>query len=193
MTLQLIENQIKLRRMLDGDLPEVEALDRTCFSDPWPLGAFANELQSIGLNLCLVAEDSQKPEGQKIVAVAVFWLIMDELHLGTIGVLPDYRKQKIGLALLLEGLLLGNQMGAHTSRLEVRAGNTESLDLYRSLGYQTVGRRKDYYQDNHEDALLLTLPKIEATSLREIRYKLPISIKSALFRVESASGVNHAS
>jgi ribosomal-protein-alanine N-acetyltransferase len=193
MTLQLTENQIRLRRMLDGDLPEVEALDRGCFSDPWPVGAFANELHSTGLNLCLVAEESQKPDGQKIVAAAVFWLIVDELHLGTIGVMPDYRKQKIGLALLLEGLLLGSQMGAQTSLLEVRAGNEDALNLYQSLGYQIVGRRSGYYQDNHEDALLLTLPKIDEASLREIRYKLPISIKSALFSVESASGVNHAS
>jgi ribosomal-protein-alanine N-acetyltransferase len=193
MTLQLTENQIRLRRMLDGDLPEVEALDRGCFSDPWPVGAFANELHSTGLNLCLVAEDSAKPDGQKTVAAAVFWLIMDELHLGTIVVLPDYRKQRIGLALLLEGLLLGSQMGAQTSLLEVRAGNQDALNLYQSLGFQTVGRRAGYYQDNHEDALLLTLPKIDEASLREIRYKLPISIKSALFSVESASGVNHAS
>lgn len=193
MTQALVENQIGLRRMLEGDLLEVEALDKACFSDPWPAGAFATELHSEGLNLCLVAEDIQKPIGQKIVATAVFWLIVDELHLGTIGVSPAYRKQKIGLALLVEGLLLGHQMGAVTSLLEVRAGNKDALDLYHSLGYESVGRRVAYYQDNHEDALLLTLPKIEVETLKLIRQNLPISIKSSLFRVESAFGVNDAS
>jgi ribosomal-protein-alanine N-acetyltransferase len=193
MTIPLVENQIRLRHMLEGDLFEVEALDKACFSDPWPPGAFAAELQSQGSNLCLVAEDIQKTEGQKIVAAAVFWLIVDEFHLGTLGVLPAYRKQKIALALLVEGLLLGYQMGAATSLLEVRAGNTDALNLYQSLGYQSVGRRVAYYQDNHEDALLLTLPKIEVETLRLIHQNLPISIKSNLFRVESAFGVNDAS
>ena len=193
MRLSLIEHQVRLRRMLESDLPEVEALDQACFSDPWPAGAFANELHSASPNLCLIAEDSQKPDGQKIVAAAIFWLIVDELHLGTIGVLSDYRKLKIGLALLIEGLLLGQQMGAQVSLLEVRAGNLEALNLYQNLGYQIVGRRPGYYQDNHEDALLLTLPKIEGAKLQMIRHKLPNSIKSDYFRVESASGVNDAS
>lgn len=193
MTLILTEGQIRLRYMSEGDLPEVEALDKACFSDPWPKDAFAHELHSINPNLCLVAEDKLKPEGQKIVAAAVFWLIMDELHLGTIGVRSAYRKQKIGLALLLEGLLLGCEKGALTALLEVRAGNRDAINLYENLGYQVVGRRVAYYQDNHEDALLMTLPKIEADKLNIIRHNLPISIKSNLFRVESAIGVNDAS
>ena len=193
MTLALTEGQIQLRRMLEGDLPEVEALDKACFSDPWPKGAFTQELHSVNHNLCLVAEDTLKPEGQRVVAVAVFWLIVDELHLGTIGVLPEYRKQKIGLAMLMDGLLLGCQMRALTSLLEVRAGNAEAVRLYKNLGFQVVGRRIAYYQDNHEDALLLTLPKIEEAKIKLIRYILPNSIKSDFFRVESAFGVNDAS
>ena len=193
MTLALTEGQIQLRRMLEGDLPEVEALDKACFSDPWPKGAFTQELHSVNHNLCLVAEDTLKPEGQRVVAVAVFWLIVDELHLGTIGVLPEYRKQKIGLAMLMDGLLLGCQMRALTSLLEVRAGNAEAVRLYKNLGFQVVGRRIAYYQDNQEDALLLTLTNIEATKLKMIRLKLPNTIKSDLFRVESAFGVNDAS
>lgn len=193
MTLTLAEGQIRLRRMLEDDLSEVEALDRACFSDPWPKGAFTHELRSVNPNLCLVAEDSHKPEGQGVIAVAAFWLIVDELHLGTIGVLPEYRKQKIGLALLVEGLLLGYQMGALSSLLEVRAGNTEAIHLYQSLCYQIVGRRSAYYQDNQEDALLLTLPKIEVALLKKIRDNLPISIKSDLYSVESDFGVNNAS
>ncbi|HSN94758.1 MAG TPA: ribosomal protein S18-alanine N-acetyltransferase [Anaerolineaceae bacterium] len=193
MTFTITEGQIRLRRMLEGDLPEVEALDQACFSDPWPKGAFTQELNSVNSNLCLVAEDSLKPEGQKVVAVAVFWLIVDELHLGTIGVLPQYRKQRIALALLVDGLLIGYQMGSRSSLLEVRAGNTEALGLYQSLGFQVVGRRGGYYQDNQEDALLLTLAKIEAAKLKMIHLKLPNTIKSDLFRVESALGVNDAS
>ena len=193
MTLTFTEGQIRLRRMSEGDLPEVEALDKACFSDPWPKDAFAHELQSVNPNLCLLAEDNLKPEGQKIVAFAVFWLIVDELHLGTIGVLSAYRKQKIGLALLVEGLLLGFQIGSRTSLLEVRAGNAEAILLYQSLGYQVVGRRMAYYQDNHEDALLMTLPGIDEMALKKIRYNLPISIKSDLYSVESGFGVNNAS
>src|SRR5450830_1867413 len=115
MTLALSEGQIRLRYMSEGDLPEVEVLDKACFSYPWPNGAFTHELHSVNQNLCLVAEDTLDPEGQRIVAVAVFWLIVDELHLGTIGVLPKYRKQKIGLALLVDGLMLGYKMGSRTS------------------------------------------------------------------------------
>ncbi len=181
MTLILAEGQIRLRRMSVVDLPEVEALDQAGFTDPWPAGAFAHELQSEVPNLCLVAEDSKLSDWQKIVAAAVFWFILDELHLGTISVLSGYRKQKIGLALLIEGLLLGQQMGAQSSLLEVRAGNSEALNLYQGLGYQVVGRRLGYYHDNQEDALLLTLPQIEVAKLKMIRYMLPNSIKSDFF------------
>ena len=193
MTLTLAEGQIRLRRMSEDDLPEVEALDQACFSDPWPVGAFASELHSEDPNICLVAEDTLYPGKPKIVAATVFWLIVDELHLGTIGVLSDYRKQKIGLALLIEGLWHGHQLGAQSSLLEVRSGNLDALDLYQRMGYEIVGRRVGYYQENNEDALLLTLPNIEPAKLKMMHYKLPNTIKSDFFRVESATGVNDAS
>ncbi|MEA4813148.1 MAG: GNAT family N-acetyltransferase [Anaerolineaceae bacterium] len=193
MNLQSSENKISLRLMTEKDLHEVEALDKLCFSDPWPQGAFAHELLHSQDSLCLVAENTQENGETGIIAAAVFWLIADELHLGTIAVLPAWRKMKIGLSLLIEGLLRGYQKGAHASLLEVRAGNAAALRLYEGLAYQRVGRRKAYYQDNHEDAILLTLDKIDPLCLKNIAKMLPIPLKSAAFSVESASGVKNAS
>ena len=185
-----IENRIVIRRMAFEDLPQVEALDHVCFSDPWPENAFAYELRPGAPNICLVAVDPSLPAESDVIGVAIFWLIVDELHVGTIGVLESYRRRRVGLALIVEGLLEGSRQGAITSLLEVRAGNKAAQHLYLGLGYEIVGLRPRYYSDNHEDALLLTLPIIDPMKLVKIESTLPITLKTDENRVKSRTGAH---
>ena len=156
---------ITIRAMVETDLAEVEALDRLCFSDPWPSGSFAYELKPGSTNICLVAIDNLSEHILKLIGVIIVWIIVDEAHIGTIAVHPDYRHNGVGRRLLSEALLIAADRGAVSSLLEVRAGNHDALALYYGLGYEAVGLRAGYYADNHEDALLLTWQKIDKEKL----------------------------
>ena len=154
--------------MHSDDIPQVAALDQLSFSDPWPKGSFEYELKANDYSLCLVAEDPGAMDGQNIVGALVIWLIVDEAHIATIAVHPDYRHRGVGRRLLAEGLLQAADRGAVKSLLEVRSGNTEALHLYFGFGYKAVGLRPNYYPTEQEDALLLDLDPLDRKSLRNL-------------------------
>jgi ribosomal-protein-alanine N-acetyltransferase len=70
--------------------------------------------------------------------------------------------------LLASALRLAWEAGARKSILEVRVSNTAALHLYYGLGYQAVGLRPGYYEDTHEDALLLTLDPLDPLALQAL-------------------------
>ena len=138
----------------------VSLLDQLSFSEPWPANTFAYELTT-NYSICQVAVD----QSGEILGATIVWLVVDEAHVATIAVHPDHRKKGIGAALLANALLIAAYRGAFTSLLEVRVSNQSALKLYERFGYHIVGVRKNYYQDNHEDALLLTLSNLDKDQL----------------------------
>jgi ribosomal-protein-alanine N-acetyltransferase len=90
----------------------------------------------------------------------VCWLLGDELHIANIAVAPKFRRLGLGRRLLGHVLHRAAEKGMQSATLEVRVGNRAALSLYESYGFQEVGRRKRYYSDNREDALLLQLPHL---------------------------------
>jgi ribosomal-protein-alanine N-acetyltransferase len=92
-----------------------------------------------------------------VVAMLVLWLIVDEAHIATIAVHPDFRRQGIGEQVLLAALRAARAEGARWAFLEVRAGNTAAQAMYRKYGFVVDGRRPKYYKDNNEDAILMSL------------------------------------
>ncbi len=153
------QTPVIIRRMRDEDLEQVHAIDVLSFSAPWPAGSYRFELHENQAALCWVAE-ATTPMGKQVVGMIVVWLIMDEAHVATIAVHPDFRGQGIGRMLLTEALAESIRRGARVSTLEVRAGNLVAQALYRDFGYDVVNRRKHYYVDNGEDALLMLLPDL---------------------------------
>ncbi|MDO9302882.1 MAG: ribosomal protein S18-alanine N-acetyltransferase [Anaerolineales bacterium] len=141
-----------IRKMTLDDVEQVVALDRMSFSLPWPVSSFRYELTENLASRCWVAE----LDGC-IAAMLVAWLIVDEIHIATIATHPDFRKQGIGEKLLSFTLQSAKDEGAITSFLEVREGNDAALMMYQKFGYVESGRRKGYYLDNGEDAILMTL------------------------------------
>jgi ribosomal-protein-alanine N-acetyltransferase len=142
--------------MITADLPVVAELDQISFSQPWPPEAFTLELANRN-SRCWVAEVEER-----VVAALVIWRVLDEAHIATIAVHPDFRQRGIGKALLKTGMDAAYAEGARIYHLEVRAGNLAAQKMYTDFGYEIVGRRPKYYQDNGEDALLLTLNLTEA-------------------------------
>lgn len=145
-----------IRRMTLDDLPAVVALDRMSFSLPWPERSFRFELTDNSASRCWVAE----ADGE-IVGMLVAWLLVDEAHIATLATHPAYRRRGIARELLSHALRSMAEEGAVSSFLEVRESNAAAQELYRRLGYEAVGRRKRYYKDTDEDAILMTLTGLE--------------------------------
>jgi ribosomal-protein-alanine N-acetyltransferase len=152
-----------IRKMTLDDLPVVVELDRMSFSLPWPERSFRFELNDNASSRCWVAEMDGR-----VVGMLVGWLFVDELHVATIATHPEYRRQGIAQKLLAYTLQSAMREGAESSFLEVRAGNIAAQEMYRKFGYEEVGRRKRYYKDNDEDAILMNVEKISAGRLSEL-------------------------
>jgi ribosomal-protein-alanine N-acetyltransferase len=139
-----------------ADLPRVVEIDRASFTLPWPEHSYRFELRENPASHCWVAET-----GGVIVGLMVIWLIEDEAHIATIAIHPDFRGRGIGRDLLVAGLRDAVGHGAVAATLEVRERNEAAIHLYRRFGFEVVGRRKRYYHDTNEDALIMTLERAD--------------------------------
>jgi ribosomal-protein-alanine N-acetyltransferase len=132
-------------------IPQVVEIEKQCNTAPWSEKSFTNELtnkQSIFLVVFL---------GSKIVGYGGLWLCVDEAHITTIAVSPESRRAGVGKAIMVQLLRRAQESGMTCSTLEVRAGNQAAIELYKQLGYIETARRKGYYPDNKEDAVVMWL------------------------------------
>jgi [ribosomal protein S18]-alanine N-acetyltransferase len=149
---------VLIRKMTVEDVPVAAQLDRMSFTLPWPEHAFYYEVKDNFAARCFVAE----AEDRKVIGMVISWVILDELHIATIAVHPDYRRQGIGELILTKALQDGREAGTEHALLEVRAGNAAAQSLYRKFGFKAVGKRPKYYKDNGEDAILMNLDDLES-------------------------------
>jgi [ribosomal protein S18]-alanine N-acetyltransferase len=145
-----------IRRMRLEDIPAVHEIDMLSFSLPWPERSFRFELTQNPASRSWIAEVDGK-----IAAMLVLWFVIDEAHIATIAVHPDFRRQGIGEQILLTALRAVKEEGARRAFLEVRAGNAAALAMYKKYGFEFSGVRPRYYKDNNEDALLMNLEKFD--------------------------------
>jgi ribosomal-protein-alanine N-acetyltransferase len=145
------------------DVPAVHEIEKLSFRTPWPAHAFEQELRGNRLARYVVAR-----AGDAVVGFAGVWLMVDDAHVTTFGVHPDWRRQGIGRQLLLNLYELSVALGARQMTLEVRVSNTGAQALYRSFGFEIVGRRPHYYTDDGEDALVMTTPELRDPRLRTL-------------------------
>ncbi|KMY52173.1 ribosomal protein S18-alanine N-acetyltransferase [Peribacillus loiseleuriae] len=138
------------RLMRTEDIDQVLVVERQSFTLPWSREAFYNELNHNQYAKYLVIED----EG-KIAGYCGAWIVIDEAHITNIAILPDYRGLKLGEELLRKMIEVALSMGVIRMTLEVRVSNMVAQSLYKKLGFQTGGIRKNYYTDNQEDAYVM--------------------------------------
>jgi ribosomal-protein-alanine N-acetyltransferase len=148
------------------DIPNVHEIDCLSFSMPWSERSYLFELNENRNSVTWVAE-CKTTVNTEIAGMIVIWAILDEAHVATIATRPDYRGLGIGRRLLARGLYEAYQRGARLAYLEVRRSNAAAQHLYTRFGFQVVGERPRYYQDNNEDALLMTLDRIDPQALEQ--------------------------
>lgn len=148
---------LHIRPMTLDDLPQVQAIERLSFPTPWPLAGYRRELTQNEQAHYVVLVQQEEDGGEVIVGYAGHWLVRDEAHISTIAVYPERREQGFGALLLGHMLLHALEHGAVVAQLEVRESNVAAQRLYERFGFEIVGRRKGYYRDRGEDALLMDL------------------------------------
>ena len=135
-----------------GDANELYNCELQCFpGDPWSEFAFAETMKNPSCRLYCV----YNMQMQKIVAYSVVYVAGDEGDLANIAVLPECRGEGLGGALLDEILGIAFSDGAFRIFLEVRESNEAAIGLYRSRGFAEIGKRKRYYRNPTEDAVLM--------------------------------------
>ena len=139
---------LEIRRLAYADLPQVVSIERRAFTTPWSLAMFVLELSKPG-GVCLAAV-----RDGALVGYCVCSRYDRVWHLMNVAVDPDRHREGLGRALLAELLA---RVGGDEARitLEVRPSNVAALQLYEAFGFKAAGRRRRYYQDNGEDALIL--------------------------------------
>jgi ribosomal-protein-alanine N-acetyltransferase len=168
-----------VENMAFADVPAVVALENIAFSLPWSIHAFEYEVRNNPMAHFLVVRrrapvangDTPPEEASRslhpILGYGGLWLIVDEGHVCTLAVHPDWRGHGLG-ALLLSGLIEHCMtLGAAVATLEVRRSNLVAQSLYEKYGFAKVGLRKAYYADNHEDALIMTTDLLSSPAYQE--------------------------
>lgn len=140
------------------DLPQVMAIENASFTKPFSENLFRMEL-NLDVARLYVARKPEDPQPARLVAYIDYWLVAKEIHLITLAVHPEMRKQGIGSLLVDFMLKEGEKAGVDHVTLDVRPSNKAAIALYRKFGFVESGLRKRYYQDNQEDALILSIKK----------------------------------
>ena len=148
------------------DVEQVYAIDVLSFSLPWTERSYRFDLTENPAAALWVAEVVAEAGPPRLVGVIATWFIIDEVHIATLAVHPDYRRLGIGRKLLAHALLHSAYKGANTAMLEVRRTNLGAQVLYQQFGFIEVGVRPHYYVDNQEDALLMTLQPIDVEKIQ---------------------------
>lgn len=142
--------EYRLAPMTLDDLDDVLTIEKASFHTPWSRGAFRYELTQNRVARSLVVR-----AGGELLGYLCLWEIGHEIHITNLAVHPRHRRRGAARALLGTVLEDARRKQVELVFLEVRPTNAEALALYESLGFQVIGRRKGYYFDTGEDALVM--------------------------------------
>lgn len=152
--------RVSVEAMRVADIDAVQRVERASFPVPWPAYALRQEVETNRLARYLVVR-----AGDDIVAYAGVWLLVDEAHVTTFAVLPEWRRRGIGGRLMVAVMRLAAQLNARVATLEVRLSNMPARALYQRFGFRPVGVRPRYYSDNGEDALIMTSGELDSPEM----------------------------
>ena len=144
---------LELKPITPQMLSAVLELDQLCFGGLWTLEGYQRELDSPNSDLLGLFISSTR--SASLLAMGCQWAILEEAHITLLAVHPHYQCQGLGQALLISLLTTAHDRGLERATLEVRASNRPALSLYQKFGFKTAGRRRCYYKDTGEDALIL--------------------------------------
>lgn len=139
-----------IRDMTLEDIEEVVKIEHLSFKTPWTYEAFLSEITRNKIAKYRVIEGDKR-----VVGYYGLWLLYGEGHITNIAVHPEFRGIGLGNMLLEDIINISRENKIHALTLEVRVSNTVAINLYKKYGFIEVARRKGYYSDTGEDAIIM--------------------------------------
>ena len=143
-------------------LDNILEIENRSFPSPWSQRAFIQEIENPISHIWVLLADNQ------LVGYICFWLFDREIQLINIAVHPDEKGKGLGRHLMTGMIETGLSKGSQYIWLEVRISNLPAKRLYHGLGFEEIGRRRGYYRETNEDAIVMVLPLQQKESVRRI-------------------------
>jgi [ribosomal protein S18]-alanine N-acetyltransferase len=152
--------EIRIRTAVRSDLAAFVELEQACFAVPWSEESLRHDLEDHPEAFYLAA---CAPDGA-VIGYAAFWRAAGEGMVTNVAVAPAWRGKGVGRKLLASLMNQATRENLSSLTLEVRVSNGPAINLYESAGFIAIGIRRGYYEDNHEDAIIM-LKEIEKHDL----------------------------
>jgi ribosomal-protein-alanine N-acetyltransferase len=164
-----------------ADVQQVMEIEQRSFSAPWSARAYRYEIVENGNSTMVVVRPAGAADGAlaqlarqlgffrppPVLGYGGFWQLVDDAHIATIAVHPQWRGQGLGELLLVSMLERAMKQGGMRATLEVRVTNYTAQALYAKYAFDIVSRRKRYYADNNEDAYIMATPPFATAVFQE--------------------------
>jgi ribosomal-protein-alanine N-acetyltransferase len=171
--------ELTIEPMTLADVRAVTRIEALSFSTSWPASAFASELNDNKLAYYFVGRVGPSRE---IVAYGGIWVILEDAHVTTIAVLPDWRGRRYGEELLVRLIREAMDRGASYISLEARESNVVAQNLYRKYGFSIISTRRGYYSDNGENAVVMWAGNLKSELYRNRLVVLEAELANAIAR-----------
>ncbi|MEG4024053.1 ribosomal protein S18-alanine N-acetyltransferase [Microcoleus sp. S13C4] len=174
---------LQIKHLAAEHLQSAVELDRLCFGGLWTLEGYGRELGSPNSDLLgLWASQTEECESAQnlagtgapplqipptLIGLGCLWAILEEAHITILAIHPRFQGQGLGQALLLALLTKAHYRPLERATLEVRESNLAAVSLYHKFGFKEAGRRKRYYEDTGEDALVMWRSGIEKPEFKQ--------------------------
>ncbi len=188
----MAEARFVVEPMAWRDIDAVMEIERQAFPLPWPKHAYRHELfenEHSHYQVLRRVESGWKRWlgtrlGSSVVGYGGFWMIAGEAHISTLAIDVDWRGRGLGSWLLWHLLERASQLGAFEATLEVRVSNLAAQALYSKFGFVIVGERRHYYQDNGEDAWIMTVREFDGAAYQARLDRLGRALQQRVSRPE---------
>lgn len=141
---------IDIRQAEEKDIHKIATIELLTSPDPWSENAIYHDVCE-NKNACVLVAEFE----DEIVGYLNAWKVADEFQLCNIGVLKEYRRNHIGQQFIDVLIGIAKALKCSVVTLEVREKNLIARQLYEKNGFQTVGVRKNYYQNDSDNAILM--------------------------------------
>ncbi len=190
---------LEIKHLVPEHLPSAVELDRLCFGGLWAIEGYRRELDSPNSDLLGLwtweTEDSESEPNRAgthhpppvkvppmLIGIGCLWAILEEAHIIMLAIHPQFQRQGLGQALLLALLKSAHDRQLERSTLEVRDSNLAAVSLYKKFGFKEAGRRKRYYEDTGEDALVMWRSGLEKPEFQRYLAALKVQMCDRLYQ-----------
>ncbi len=149
--------QVEFLPLAEAYLDEIMDTELEAYPEPWSRSMFLEEIRNNRSYFYVMLLEGS------LAGYGGFWLVLDEAHITSVTVVKRFRGQGLGRRLTLHLLEVARRAGARTATLEVRESNRKAQNLYETLGFRQIARRRGYYPKSGEDALVMLLELDQST------------------------------